>query len=111
MIYSIIEYKNALTNDEIIVMDAFENPGAMLKSAFPVNSVTAWALDAGRPPKGKTYNLKKRFLISKALNYKWIIDNNTTLKKYSFNDNITDYFYKYGKKYGLLKMFKSMRII
>ena len=111
MLYEIIENKNVLTNDHYITFHAYETFTECCKSVFHADSIVIWSIDTGRPPKGKTYNLKKKALRSKAFNYKWIIDNNPNLTAYSFNTNITDYFYRYGKKYGLLRDFKRMRIV
>lgn len=106
MIYAIIESQN---NDPFIL--AADNTSEYITKTFDQELVTVWIIDTNRPPKGKTYNIKKSRLQSKANNYKYLLTLYPHLRVYGANDNIADYFHKYGKKYGLLKEFHAMRII
>lgn len=110
MIYAIIEDKTT-NNDPYAVMETYRNCSEMIKRTFAPESVTAWIIDTNRPPKGNNYRTKQKRLQSKAHNYKYLLTLYPHLKVYAANDNITDYFAKYGKKYGLLQEFKAMRII
>lgn len=110
MIYAIVEDKTT-NNDAYAILETYRNYSEMVKRTFSPESVIAWIIDTSRPPKGKTYNIKKSRLQSKANNYKHLLTIYPHLKVYAANDNIADYFHKYGKKYGLLKEFQAMRII
>lgn len=106
MIYAIIENKN--NNPFILVAD---NTSEYITKTFNPELITVWLIDTSRPPKGNSYKAKQKRLQSKAHNYKHLLTLYPHLRVYAANDNITDYFYKHGKKYGLLREFKAMRII
>lgn len=106
MIYAIIESKN--NNPFILVAD---NTSEYISKTFNPELTTVWCIDSSRPPKGNSYKVKQKRLLSKAHNYKYLLTLYPHLKAYAANDNIADYFHKYGKKYGLLREFQGMRII
>lgn len=106
MIYAIIESKK--TDSFILVAD---NMPEYINKTFGPELMPVWVIDSSLPPKGNNYRTKQKRLQSKAHNYKYLLTLYPHLKVYAANDNITDYFAKYGKKYGLLQEFKAMRII
>lgn len=106
MIYAIIESQK--TDPFILVAD---NTSEYITKTFSPELTTVWCIDTNRPPKGNSYKTKQKRLQSKAHNYKYLLTLYPHLKVYAANDNIADYFYKYGKKYGLLREFQAMRII
>ncbi len=111
MLFAIIESKNALTNDVITTFHSYNNCSELIGDSFSPDSVTVWLLDTDTPPKGKTYNIKKSRLQSKAINYSNIIgsiNNGVSMNELAL---IQDYFTRYGKRYGLLKEFKENGII
>lgn len=106
MIYAIME----TPLNKTLYFDVSNDMQEYIKKSFsPVNVV--WIIDTEKPPKGKSYNEKKRALQTKAENYSGLMSYNYGLHCYCCIDNIADYFYKYGKKYGLLREFQAMRII
>jgi hypothetical protein len=111
MLFAIIESKNALTNDVITTFHSYNNYSELITESFSPESITVWLLDTDTPPKGKTYNIKKSRLRSKAINYNNIIggiNNGVSMLELSL---IQDYFTRYGKRYGLLKEFNENGII
>ena len=101
MIYSINESKSGLyiaVADNMI--EFLNNPDTVL-----------WLLNTEEPPKGNSYNSKKHALRIKAIAYKQLLKDNPGLTSYCCNMNIADYFYNYGKRYGLLNEFKKAVII
>lgn len=106
MIYAIMETEK----NKSLYIHAAENMQEYITSSFNPDNVL-WIIDTNKPPKGKTYNIKKSRLQSKAYNYKSILETNKQLKCYCCIDNIADYFHKYGKKYGLLREFQALNII
>lgn len=66
--------------------------------------MTDFLLDTNRCPYGKTYKEKKEWLKEKAIEL-----SNYDYHKISWIEflNLTDYFSRHGKKYGLLKEFRE----
>lgn len=111
MLFAIIESKNALTNDVINTFHIYNNCSELITDSFSPDSITVWLLDTDAPPKGKTYNIKKSRLRQKAIDYQYCmsgINNGVSMNELLL---ITDYFSRYGKRYGLLKEFKQNGII
>lgn len=106
MIYAIIESQK---NDPFILVA--DNTPEYITKTFNPELTTVWCLDSSRPPKGNSYQAKQKRLQAKANNYKYLLTLYPHLRVYAANDNIADYFHKYGKRYGLLKEFQAMRII
>lgn len=104
MIYAIIE-----NNSNGLYIGAFNNVLEYMENVNFTN--VAWIVDTNEPPKGETYDIKKSRLRQKAYNFKELKKFNPGLNSYCCMDNIADYFYRYGKRYGLLKEFKENHII
>lgn len=114
MVYAIVESEAALTGSKIITFEKYNDFSEMIRDTFPPDSMTIWIMDTKAAPHGRTYKQKKRTLLYKAFNLQYIImsiDNKKALAGGDDLSMIKEYFYKYGKKYGLLKQFKSNNII
>ena len=107
MLFAIIQNKS----NNIITMHVYNNCSELITDSFSPDSVTLWLLNTDIPPKGKTYNIKKSRLRSKAISYSYSIgeiSNGVSMNELLL---IQDYFTRYGKRYGLLKEFKQNGII
>ena len=106
MLYAIIHDESSNTT----TLHVYKSYSEMIKNTFSPDSITWWLLDTTRPPKGKTYKVKQDRLRQKAIDYSNVagmIDNDISLFDFV---TISDYFYKYGKRYGLLKEFRQNAI-
>lgn len=114
MVYAIIENTAALTGTKYITFHKYNNISEMIRKPFPPDSITLWLIDTKAAPHGKTYKRKKRTLLYKAFNFQYNLtafDGGKNLIPESDLKAIKEYFYRHGKKYGLLKQFKRSSII
>lgn len=66
-------------------------------------------IDTERAPAGKTYQGKKAWLRDRAISYSNAGDN-YILYDFWNEQELKDYFFRYGRKYGLIKEFKENAI-
>ena len=101
MIYAIIKLYNQIES-------GFMTYPLLFSKTFCPDSEILFVLNLEKGGKGRTYNEKKNFLREKAIAYQ---------SCYEYIDNlqaiveISNYFERWGKKYGLLREFKENGII
>lgn len=95
------------TETNITTIHSFNSYSDLIKTAFSPAALTLWSIDTNKPPKGKTYSIKKSCLRSKAINFSYIMGNVDNGISWNELISIQAYFYKYGKRYGLLKELRA----